>query len=76
MGTNKKLKKLFIFIIVIFILSFIISLIQGDLSHMTSYDFGKMTGEIMKKLLIISGKLGLLLFVIRKIKDNKRLIIR
>ena len=76
MDINKKLKRLFIFIIVIFILSFSISLIQGDLSHMTSYELGKMTSGIMKKLLIILGKLGLLLFVIREIKDNKRIMIR
>jgi len=71
MDYNRTIKRFLNFLGVIFILLLFISLIQSDFSHMTSYEIGHIVGVSMKKLLLISGKIALILLVFKKIRDNR-----
>ena len=69
--TRNKTKNLILFILCVFILSLIYTIIDNHTNYNSAYTFGYSTGQNFRYILKIFGTLALIVFAFRGFKTRK-----
>jgi TRAP-type mannitol/chloroaromatic compound transport system permease small subunit len=69
--TENRVAKIALFLLVIFIFSFVFAVIDNGYENFSAYELGRTTGQMMKYFLKNLGTLALIVLAYRLFKENK-----